>query len=101
MQYEIDTSDTQVNWKAKGDERIVQNVQNLISTFRYEVGFDRTKGVDPRLLDMESNEAMALYISEIYRLVETHEPRAKVIKVTPNDITPYGDVNAKVVIEIL
>lgn len=100
MLYEIDTSkQIQLNWKAKGNERILQNVINLISTWRYEVGYDRTKGLDPTILDKPMDEAIAMYTAEIYRLVETYEPYAKVISVTPTGIF-NGDIQFKVVVEI-
>lgn len=100
MIYEVDNMDKELDWKAKGTDRIIQNIKNLVSTFRYEVSYDRTKGIDPSILDMSSDQAMALYTSEIYRLIETYEPRATIVSVTPLNITPGGDLQVKVVIDI-
>jgi hypothetical protein len=101
MKHEIDTSKPlELNWAAKDEERIIQNVRNLISTWRYEVAYDRTKGLDPGIMDKPTVEASAQYISEIYRLVEDYEPNAEVKSVTPIGIDDEGQIDFKVVIEI-
>jgi phage baseplate assembly protein W len=101
MLYEIDTSqEYTLDWRAKGEQRILQNIRNLLSTFRYEVAFDRTKGLDPTLLDKPAETALAMYISEVYRLVETYEPNAKVKNVSATGIDSKGNIALKVVIEI-
>lgn len=101
MVYEIDTSlPAELNWNAAGDERVIQNIRNLISTWRYEVAYDRTKGLNPKILDMPADSAQALYISEIYRLVETYEPSARIEDVKLLAIIPDGQIEVKVVVEI-
>ncbi len=101
MVVEIDTSkEYTLDWQAKGIDRIVQNVRNLISTFRYEVGYDRTKGLDPTLIEKPYDDAVALFISEVYRLVDTYEPNATVESVTPIGVDEEGNINFKVVINI-
>lgn len=98
--YEINTSEARIDWTAKGHQRILQNVINLISTWRYEVGFDRTKGMDTALLDKPIKEAINLYIAEVYRIVEEHEPRALVKEVKPLK-EQNGEIQFKVVVEIV
>lgn len=101
MQYIIDTSKAaELNWTAKGDERILQNILNLLRTWRYEVGFDRTRGVDPSILDKTLNDAAALYTAEIYRLIEDYEPRATLKDVAFLGIDDEGNLQFKVVVEI-
>lgn len=101
MLYEIDTSiPAPLNWNATGDERILQNIRNLISTWRYEVAYDRTKGLDPGMLDKPAESAQALYIAEIYRLIETYEPNAALKDVKLLSINPDGQIEVKVVVEI-
>lgn len=100
MVYTIDTSkENDIDWTAKGHQRIVQNVANLISTWRYEVGYDRTKGLDPSIKDLPINKASALYVAEVFRIVETYEPRAKVISVIPIS-SENGEMDFEVVIDI-
>lgn len=101
MTYEIDTSQpTELNWNASGDERIIQNIRNLISTWRYEVAYNRVKGLDPRILDMPAESAQALYIAEIYRLVGTYEPNATIKDVKLLAINYDGQIDVKVVVEL-
>lgn len=99
--YEIYTSTpVDLNWSASGDERIIQNIRNLISTWRYEVAYDRTKGLDPTILDQPASIAQAMYIAEIYRLIGTYEPNVTIKSVTLLSINSDGQIAVKVVVEI-
>ena len=98
--YTIDTSDPNLDWQASSDERIIQNVLNLIRTFRYEVGYDRTRGINPDVVDKPLQEAIALYTSEIFRVVDLYEPRATVNSVKFIDVDSEGNMQFKVAIEI-
>lgn len=100
MLYEIDSSNPDLNWRAAGEERILQNVLNLIRTFRYEVGYDRTRGISPQVIDKPLQEAVASYTSEIYRVVELYEPRATVKSVEFITSDSDGNLQFKVVVEI-
>lgn len=97
--YMIDTS-ADLNWQATGDERIIQNVLNLIRTFRYEVGYDRTRGINPAILDKPLQEQITLYTAEIYRVVDLYEPRATVNSVEYTGVDEEGNLDFKVAIEI-
>jgi len=99
--YEIDTSKpVKLDWAAKGVDRILQNVLNAISTFRYEVAYARTRGMDPAIQDRPAPIAAKLYASEIYRVVPEEEPRATVQEVQPIGIDEEGNLQFKVVIDI-
>lgn len=101
MKYEIDTSKSvRLNWAAKGAERILQNVLNLISTWQYEVAYNRVKGIDPSILDKPVDVAAALYIAEVYRVVSEYEPRATVKEVLFSGVDNEGHMQFKVVVEI-
>jgi len=100
MEYIIDTSDSNLNWNAKGNERIAQNVRNLLRTWRYEVAFDRTRGLEPSILDKPLNEAIALYTAEVYRVVQDYEPNAQVKSVQFIGLDDEGNLQFRVVIEI-
>jgi phage baseplate assembly protein W len=87
-----------INWNAKGHERILQNVVNLLGTFRYEVAYDRTIGRDPALLDSSMDKMVPLLIAETYELIDEYEPRAEVVDVEILD--DEADPVVKVVVEI-
>lgn len=101
LQYTINTENTvKLNWAAKGAERIIQNVWNLINTWKYEVAYHRTMGMNTAFLDKPYDTASALYISEVYRIISTYEPRAEVKNVKVSGIDNEGNIGFKVVIEI-
>lgn len=101
LQYTIDTENTvKLNWAAKGAERIIQNVYNLINTWKYEVAYHRTMGMSTAFLDKPYNTAAALYVSEVYKIVSAYEPRAEVKDVKISSIDNDGNIGFKVVIEI-
>lgn len=100
MVHTIDTSKKDLNWTAKGAERILQNVINLINTWRYEIAFNRTKGIDPAIQDKPLDGAIAEYTAEIYRVVSDHELRATVKEVQFTGLDNEGNFNFKVVVDI-
>ena len=99
MIYSINSNNSKINWNAKGHERIIQNVVNILNTVRYEVAYDRVLGRDTNHLDKNFNEIKSLLIAETYDLIEEYEPRAKIENVHINQLET-GEVNIKVVIEI-
>lgn len=100
MEYVIDTSVTQsINWGAKGPDRIIQNVVNLISTYRYEVAYMRLMGLDPELPHLPADKFLAKATSEIIDLISEYEPRVTVKKVELADVNEDGNTHLKVVIE--
>jgi phage baseplate assembly protein W len=101
MEYTIDTSKPiQIDWSARGDQRIVQNVWNLINTWQYEVGYNRIKGMNPAILDKPAPVASTLYIAEVFRVVGQYEPRAKVQEVRFIGVDNEGNMQHEVVIEV-
>lgn len=99
MEYTIDMG-APLAWNAKGHNRVLQNVANLIRTFQYEVAYDRLLGINPDVFDKPQEEAFALYSAEVYRVVSTFEPRAKVKDVVFLGIDQEGNIKSKVVVEI-
>lgn len=100
MRYTIDTlQNNTLDWNAKDDKRILQNISNLLTTWRYEVAYDRTKGLDPAILDLPQSDAIALSISEIYRLIETYQPDVYVVSVEYIGSDEQFNLQFKVVIE--
>lgn len=100
MTYKINTSDNSINWQSSGVERIIQNVVNLINTYRYEVAYDRTLGLSGNFLDNPSEEAQTQAISEIIDLINEREPRATVESIDFINIDDDGNMAFKVVVDI-
>lgn len=100
MNYEVQNNAAGINWNAKGVERILQNVANLLNTFQYEVAYNRAMGLPYDLLDMPLNQIRAKLTTAVINMVNTYEPRAKVKKVEIANIDNNGNVNIKVVVDI-
>lgn len=98
----INTSSNVVNldWSAKGIPRKVQNFINLISTWRYEVAYNRILGINPLIIEKPAPIAAALYASEVYRLAQDYAPDITVRSVNFKGVTPDGNIDAEVVIEV-
>lgn len=96
----IDTSGkNNLNWGATGLERKAQNVLNLINTWRYEVAYNRTLGINPDVLDKPAPLAAALYTAEVQRIIQDNEPGIKIKSIDINGISSDGNIDAVVVIE--
>lgn len=97
----INTSEPQlINWGASGSEEIAQNVFTLISTFKYEVAYDRTLGLRSDFVDMSLAEAIAFITAQIYSVVDEREPRATVESVDFLDVSKDGNMIFRVVIDV-
>lgn len=94
----FDTSQ-KIDWNASGIKRRLQNINNALNTYRYEVAYDRTAGRDPANLDKPSGQFIEAIIAETYELVPEIDPKATVVDVTPV-ISKDGDLNLKVVIDL-
>lgn len=68
----------------KGNGEPKKCVENLASIIRGEVPFDRVRGIDARIIDMPSEEAMQTFEEEIRWNIETYEPRVDANNTTIN-----------------
>jgi hypothetical protein len=100
MTYKINTSNGDLDWKAGGDERVIQNVINLINTYRYEVAYDRTLGISKDFIDMPGEEAKTQAISEIMDLIDEREQRATIVEISDINIDDDGNINIRMVIDV-
>lgn len=76
MDYTVKSDTSLINWDAKGDERILQNINNIINTIKHEVPYDRLMGRDLKNLDGVFEKNKAALIEETYDLINTYETRA-------------------------
>lgn len=97
MEYKINNSKI-INWNAKGNDRILQNVQNLINTIEHEVAYSREKGRNSKTIDKNFDDAQSLIIAETYELLEVYEDRVEVLEV--NVSQGVGFLNIEVVVNI-
>ncbi len=100
MDITVSSTGQSLNWGAKGIDRIVQNIVNLLNTCRYEVAFDRTMGVNTSLLDLPLSEAQARIPYEITQYIEENEPRVEVKDVNVTGVSKDGNLEVEVVITV-
>lgn len=98
MIVEIDTSKG-INWAAKGVTRRIQNINNALNTYRYEVGYNRLFGRNPALADLPMDKYIPAVVAETYELVPEVDEKAKVIEVNPV-IGEHGELSLRVVVEL-
>ena len=89
------SNQTDIDWNVKGNERIVQNVCNLLKTMTNEVPFLRKMGIDPDVIDNQNE----LKIS-VQEQIEEYEPRANVLSVAIGETKEDGDIEIQVEIEV-
>lgn len=100
MVVNIDTSTMSLAWGTKGNDRIVQNIVNLLQTGKYEVAYDRTLGLSGDFINKPSEEAIVLATAEITDLILQREPRATLLEVLHAGTDQDGNIQLKVVVDI-
>jgi len=99
MIYEI-TNETGIDWTAKGHDRILQNVVNLLNTDIYEIPYARTIGIDKSIIDKPAGAAAEAMVNDMISLIEKREPRANIQSITIDGIDSSGKIKIKAVVEI-
>lgn len=100
MIYTVRSDDTNLKWGLSGEERIVQNVLNIIRTRKYEVPFMRNLGINPDYLDNTLRFIRSQLSQEIMELVEIFENRASVAEVNFIDTDSNGNIIFEVKVEV-
>ena len=80
------TNEHQINLRATGIERVLQNVANILRTYEGEVPLGRSIGIKS-FIDKPLGSIRGEFIKEIISKVEKFEPRAKVKKVELSEET--------------
>lgn len=97
MEYIVTSNDTElIDWNASGDKRILQNVNNILNTIKYEVPYDRLMGRDPKNLDGVFEKNKAAIIEETYDLINTYETRVSVKSVKIEYVESEENENIKI-----
>lgn len=97
----IDNSkEHKLNWAAKGNDRIVQNIYNILNTYKYEVAYNRDFGINPDIFDRDIETMKSIIIENLFDNINKYEPRATLKSVNIKEITEHGDIIAEIKIEI-
>lgn len=88
-----------LDWSAKGKDRIVQNVLNIMRTYKGEVAYDRGFGISPDVIDKPADEVQAIIADDLSARIAQDEPRAQLVSVTASH-DASGDIVIFVKIEV-
>ena len=99
----IDTADhgNKLPWfEAKGTDRIIQNIKNIVNTYKCEVAYMRGFGMSPDAIDKDVETMRGIITEDLLDNIKEYEPRATLVSVEVTEITEDGGVIAVVQIEI-
>ena len=96
----IYSNDTQINWGATGNERIIENVRNILRTRMFEVPFERLMGIDPDYIDAATNKVTAGLSTHIIQVINAYEERVTVLDVTIDSVDADGNYVFAVKLEV-
>lgn len=86
-----------LDWAAKGKERVIQNVHNILNTRKYEVAYNRELGVSTDIIDADIYTIRSIVESDLRKNIELYEPRAKLLSA---DVQATGDGSVVIVVKI-
>lgn len=97
MSYKIDTG-VKFAWGMEAEDRILQNVANLLNTIWGETALDRTMGLNPDFYDKPITEQKSMLFTAMSDLIREREPRAALKDIQTLSVDTKSDVLLKVVI---
>lgn len=100
MVYKISSSDHYINWDATGEERIAQNVLNILRIRKREVPFMPDLGLRPENIDDLMHSITHSIKDEVIEAVNKWESRAEVIDVYVKAIDTDGGMEIIVELEV-
>lgn len=89
-----------INWGATGDERIIQNVRNILRTRPFEVPFMCGLGINNDFTDSTPQKIKSELATHITEVINTYEPRASVLDVSIESCDENGDYVIAVEVEV-
>lgn len=81
-------------------DRIVQNIRNILNTYKYEVAYNRDLGISPDIIDKDSETIKSMIMSDLFDNIKKYEPRATLKAVDITEISTDGKITATIKIEV-
>ena len=79
----INTSqDLTLDWSAKGTARKVQNVLNILRTYKGEVAYNRSFGISSEIIDKPIEEIRAIIAEDLTTNIEQYVTGVRLISLT-------------------
>lgn len=96
----LSTDNNNINWGVTGEERIVQNVRNILRTRPLEIPFMRDLGLDWSFTDSMPEKIKSELAARVTEVINTYEPRATVLSVDIEACDENGDYVIAVELEV-
>lgn len=100
MIVKVYSSDDLIDWGATGNDRIVQNVRNIIRTRLFEIPFMRLMGINPDYIDAPPDIIKKSLANDIIELIKEYESRANVANVEILSVDADGGYEIAVELEV-
>lgn len=95
------TVDYEINIEAEGDELILQNISNILRTYKGENALNREIGINPSIVDSSISKAKAMIIDDIIEQISLNENRVEVVSVEFEGDPLSGILYPKVEVKII
>lgn len=91
---------TELNWSANGTERKIQNVMNIMRTYKGEVAYNRSLGISSEIIDKPIDEARAIMSEDLITNIEQNVEGVRLVSLSVEEATGTGDIEIKATIEV-
>lgn len=81
MLYIVTNRDEPIDWHARGNNRVLQNIANLLRAWRGTIPFRWEVGLDPAIHHAASTLSDAPLIAEVDRNITQYAPDAQVVEI--------------------
>lgn len=100
MKYTVRSDSPDIRWGLTGEERIVQNVLNIVRTKKHEVPFMRAFGIDPDNFDEGVEFIRGNIMQDVINDVKAYEDRAEITAVELIGVDEEGSFIIEVEMEV-
>lgn len=94
-------SNYEINIEATGAELILQNISNILRTYKGENALNRDIGINPSILDSSIAKAKAMLIDDVVEQITLNEDRVEVVSVEFEGDPLSGSLYPKVEVRII
>ena len=90
----------ELNWSATGTERKVQNVLNILRTYKGEVAYNRSLGISSEIIDKPIDEVRAIMAEDLISNIEQNVTGVRLVSLTVDEAKETGDISITATIEV-
>lgn len=90
----------ELNWSAKGTERKVQNVLNIVRTYKGEVAYNRSLGISSEIIDKPIDEVRAIMAEDLITNIEQNVTGVRLVSLSVDEVKETGDISITATIEV-